>query len=168
MATNDWILWGVLGVGAFFLLGPRMGRMTAAPLIGMGSATDRFGNPVGALIQASGDEDIGIAPVGPVAAPGPAPGTPIAVPDSNTPVLNQQPVLVNNGQFTNPDLSGPQLRPQTFTVQGSSTEGFSLLGPTAGLTGDTQIRVAEFVGFAEGETFVTKPDVLADYLALFN
>jgi len=103
------------------------------------------------LIATSGDEDIGIAPAPMFAAPEPATSA-VVVQDSNTPVIEQTPTFV----------------PQTFRVEGSSSEGFSLSGPTEGLTGSTQIRVAEFVGFAPGETFATTPDVLARFLEQFN
>ena len=154
--ANDLWLWGALGVGAFLLAGGMRPRQTASAMGGGGGgpAID-LGGIFRGLFAASGDEDIGIAPQGPLAAPGPATGTPVRVQDSNTPVIEQTPVLVS---------SAP---PQTFTVQGTQSQGFSLLGPTEGLTGSTQIRVAEFVGFAEGETFQTTPSVLSSYLAQF-
>ena len=169
--ANELLLVGA-AIGALLLLGNRGSRQPAAvaaggvlgtgPMMaGQGNAVD-IGAILSGIFAASADEDIGIAPVPALSAQTPTPdGGPatakIVVQDGNTPVIDQTPVF----------SAGPRSG-QTFTVQGSTSEGFSLLGPTLGLMPTDQIRVAEFVGFGEGETFVTTPDTLANFLALFD
>ncbi len=150
------------------LLGGMGGQSQPAPVFGAsgGGGGFFFTQPQAAadvtpgLIFMSADEDIGIPPAPIFAAPAPtveAARTVVVVQDSNTPVIEQTPIF----------LAGPRSG-EIFTVEGSTSQGFTLSGPTENLSGTDQIRVGEFVGFAEDETFVTTPDVLAAYLAQFN
>lgn len=174
---DNLLMWGAVGVGAWLLLGGMSPKAQAAPAQivggsptpGPGPTIGQFGDAIGSifagLFASSADEDIGIAPVGPVAAPGPAAGTPIIVQDGNTPVIDQTPVLATGGPAPTIESTGLQ----TFNLAGTQSQGFSLLGPTEGLTGSTQIRVLADPEIAPVfESFATTPDVLAAYLAQFN
>lgn len=140
--NNDLLKWGVLGVGAWLLLGgarptgasggntgaarplsvpaqPALPGMTIfvgqQPTMPQTSIVTDAG-----LAAASGDEDIGIAPVPGIAAP-------------ISPI---------------------------FRVEGTREGGFTLSGPFQ-VEGDTRIRVEAFGGVG---TFATTPDVLAQEL----